>query len=110
MRLWINVWFQPLTCRRNRRSREEFGCRIGSTSLTILLVIWDARHGEHRREGAHSDCRRNNSRETLARLGIQSWRLSSCPQERCVPSESVTEVKRDSTMKGRTVGYLVSQS
>lgn len=68
------------------------------------------RRGEHRREGAHSDYRRNNSREALVRLGIQSWRLSSCPEERCVPSESVTEVKRDSTMKGGTVAYLVSQS
>lgn len=47
MRLWINVWFQPLTCRRNRKAREEFGCRIGSTSLTILEVIWDAHQGEH---------------------------------------------------------------
>lgn len=46
MRLWINVWFQPLTCRRNRRAREEFGCRVGSTSLTILEVIWDAHQGE----------------------------------------------------------------
>lgn len=82
MRLWINVWFQPLTCRRNRRAREEFGCRIGSTSLTILEVIWDAQQGEHGREGAHSDSRRNNSRDALVRLGIQSQRLSSCLQER----------------------------
>lgn len=72
MRLWVIVWFQPLTCSRNRRAREEFGCRIGSTSLTILEVIWDAHQGEHGREGAHSDYRRNNSREALVRLGIQS--------------------------------------
>lgn len=72
MRLWINVWFQPLTCRRNRRTREEFGCRIGSTSLTILEVTWDAHQGAHSWVGAHSDSRRNNSREALVRLGIQS--------------------------------------
>lgn len=47
VRLWINVWFQPLTCRRNIRTRKEFGCRKGSTSLTTLEVIWDAHQGEH---------------------------------------------------------------
>lgn len=44
----------------------------GSTSLTILEVIRDAHQGEHSRVGAHSDARRNNSREALVRLGIQS--------------------------------------
>lgn len=63
-----------------------------------------------RREGAHSDSRRNNSREALVRLGILSWRLSSCLQERRIPSEDVTEVKRDSMMGGGTVAHLVSQS
>lgn len=86
MRLWANVWFQPLTCRRNRGTREEFGCRIGSTSQTILEVIWDARQGEQRRMGPQMDYRRNNSRETFVMLGIQSLRLSSRPQGRSVPT------------------------